>query len=64
MPKRCHSADSNRRNFLKRAGVIGAAATIVAPATAQVIPAAPQERLKAAIPGPLQTAAENHAACE
>ena len=58
MPKRCHSADSNRRNFLKRAGVIGAAATIVPPATAQVIPAAPQERLKAAIPGPLQTAAE------
>jgi acetolactate synthase-1/2/3 large subunit len=58
MPKRRHSADSSRRNFLKGASLVGAAAAITAPEAAKAIPAAPPERLKAAIPGPLQTAAE------
>src|SRR5215467_1878016 len=58
MPKRRHSFGSSRRNFLKGASFVGAAAAIVPPATAGAIPAAPQERSKAAIPGPRQTAAE------
>jgi acetolactate synthase I/II/III large subunit len=58
MPKRRHSADSSRRNFLKSAGLVGAAAAVVPPVAAKAIPAAPQERLKAAIPGPRQIAAE------
>jgi acetolactate synthase I/II/III large subunit len=58
MSKRRHSTDSSRRNFLKSAGFVGAAAAVVPPVAANAIPAAPQERLKAAIPGPRQTAAE------
>jgi acetolactate synthase I/II/III large subunit len=58
MPKRRHAAGSSRRNFLKGAGFVGAAAAVVPPVAANAIPAAPQERLKAAIPGPRQTAAE------
>ena len=56
MSKR-RSADSSRRNFLKSAGLAGAAAAMVPPATANAVPAAPQTR-KAAIPGPRQVAAE------
>ena len=58
MPKRRHSTESNRRNFLKGASLVGAAAAIVPPAPGNAVPAAPQERLKATIPGPLQVAAE------
>jgi len=58
MPKRPDTAGSNRRNFIKGAGLVGAAAAVVPPVAANAIPAAPQERLKAAIPGPRQTAAE------
>ncbi len=58
MPERRHSAGSSRRNFLKGAGFVGAAAGIVPPVAAKAIPAAPQERLKAAIPGPRQAAAD------
>src|ERR1700757_4386907 len=58
IPKRRHSPDSSRRNFLKGASLVGAAAAIVPPASGNAVPAAPQERLKAAIPGPLQVAAE------
>ena len=57
MSKRRRSADSNRRNFLKGAGVVGAAAAMVLPATANAVPAARQIN-KAAIPGPRQVAAE------
>jgi acetolactate synthase I/II/III large subunit len=57
MSKRRRFADSSRRNFLKGAGVAGAAAAMVPPTTANAIPAAPQIR-KAAIPGPRQIAAE------
>jgi acetolactate synthase I/II/III large subunit len=57
MSKRRRSADSSRRNFLKGAGVAGAAAAIVPPATVNALPADPQIR-KAAIPGPRQIAAE------
>jgi len=60
MSKRRHSEDSSRRNFLKGAGVAGAAAAIVPPAPANAIPADPQIR-KAAIPGPRQIAAETMA---
>ena len=58
MPKRRNLRDSSRRNFLKSAGLVGAAVAIAPPVTANAIPTAPQERLKAAVPGPLQVAAE------
>jgi acetolactate synthase-1/2/3 large subunit len=58
MSKRRHSPDSSRRNFLKGAGLVGAAAAVTPPVAAQAIPAAPQQRLKAAVPGPRQIAAE------
>jgi acetolactate synthase-1/2/3 large subunit len=57
MPKRSSSPDAARRNFLKGAGLIGAAAA-VAPPVANALPAAPPTRLKAAVPGPQQIAAE------
>jgi acetolactate synthase-1/2/3 large subunit len=56
MPER-RIADSSRRNFLRAAGLAGAAAA-VAPPAATAFPAAPQEISKAALPGPLQTAVE------
>jgi acetolactate synthase-1/2/3 large subunit len=56
MSKRRQSADSSRRNFLKGASLVGAAAA-VSPGAASAAPAAP-EPLKAAVPGPLQVAAE------
>ena len=46
-----------RRNFLKGATLAGAAA-LAAPSAAGALPAAPQEKLKAALPGPLQIAAD------
>jgi acetolactate synthase-1/2/3 large subunit len=58
MPKRRSLPDSDRRNFLKGAGVIGAAAAMMPPAAANAIPAAPQPAVKAAVPGPRQIAAE------
>ena len=48
MPKRRNLRDSSRRNFLKGAGLVGAAVAVTPPVTANAIPAAPQERLKAA----------------
>src|ERR1700751_2614458 len=57
MSKRRELADSSRRNFLKGAGVAGAAAAIVSPASVTALPADPQIR-KAAIPGPRQIPAE------
>jgi acetolactate synthase I/II/III large subunit len=57
MPKRSSSPDAARRNFLKGAGLIGAAAA-VAPPVANALPATPPTRLKAAVPGPRQIAAE------
>ncbi len=64
MPQHRNLRDSSRRNFLKGAGLVGAgaaaaaAAAVTPPVTATAIPAAPQQRLKAAVPGPLQVAAE------
>ena len=58
MPTRRRSVCSSRRNFIKGAGFVGAAAAVLQPVAAKTIPAAPQERLKAAMPGPRQTAAE------
>src|SRR5262249_44544815 len=46
-----------RRNFLKGASLAGAAA-LAAPTAANAIPAPPQPKLKAALPGPLQIAAD------
>jgi acetolactate synthase-1/2/3 large subunit len=59
-PKRNKSNDSpaiGRRNFLKGATLAGAAA-LSQPVAANAVPAAPQERLKAAVPGPKQMALE------
>jgi acetolactate synthase I/II/III large subunit len=58
MPKRRHSPQSSRRNFLKGAGLVGAAAAVTAPVAANAIPAAAPPKSKAAVPGPLQIAAE------
>jgi acetolactate synthase-1/2/3 large subunit len=58
--KRNKSNDSpaiGRRNFLKGATLAGAAA-LSQPVAANAVPAAPQERLKAAVPGPKQMALE------
>jgi acetolactate synthase I/II/III large subunit len=56
--KRRQSSASSRRNFLKGAGLVGAAAAVAPQVTATAAPVAPQPQLKAAVPGPLQTAAE------
>jgi acetolactate synthase-1/2/3 large subunit len=67
MPKGRNSTKASRRNFLKGAGLVGAAAATAAapPVAANAFPAAPQdrlqERLKAALPGPRQIAAETTA---
>src|SRR5271169_2893069 len=49
---------ASRRNFLKGAGLVGAAAAVTAPVAANAMPAVPEEKLKAALPGPRQVAAE------
>ncbi len=67
MSKGRSSTKASRRNFLKGAGLVGAAAATAAtpPVTANAFPAAPQdrlqERMKAALPGPRQIAAETMA---
>jgi acetolactate synthase I/II/III large subunit len=61
MPKRRSLPESSRRNFLKGVGLVGAAAAVTPPVAANAVPAAAQDRLKAAIPGPLQIAAETMA---
>ena len=60
MPKRRQDADSSRRNFLKGAGLVGAAAAtaVAPPVAAGAMPAAPLSKAKAALPGPRQIAAE------
>src|SRR5258708_37950447 len=60
MPKRRQSPDASRRNFLKGAGSVGAAAAaaVPPPVAANAMPAVAPEKLKAALPGPLQIAAE------
>ena len=57
MPQRRSSADSGRRNFLKGAGLVGAAAAVAAP-VAKAMPVASQPRAKAALPGARQIAVE------
>ena len=59
MSKRKTSPAIGRRNFIKGAGLLGAAA--LTPAQAQAQAAAPKARLKAAPPGPIQMAAETQA---
>src|SRR6266567_2853955 len=56
MKRRSNAPDVARRNFLKGASLAGAAA-LAAPTAANAIPA-PQPKLKAALPGPLQIAAD------
>ena len=58
MPKRRQQPDASRRNFLKGAGLVGAAAAVTAPVATNAMPAVPAEKLKAALPGPRQVAAE------
>jgi len=58
MPKRRNAPDSSRRNFLKGAGLVGAAAAVTAPVAATAMPVETPEKLKAALPGPRQVAAE------
>ncbi len=59
MSKRSPSAAANRRNFLKGAGLVGAAAAVAAPVAANAMPAAQLEKSKIGLPGPLQVAAES-----
>jgi thiamine pyrophosphate-dependent enzyme/TAT (twin-arginine translocation) pathway-exported protein len=61
MPKRRNAAGSSRRNFLKGAGLVGAATTVTPPVAGNAVPVAAPERLKAALPGPRQIAAETMA---
>jgi acetolactate synthase-1/2/3 large subunit len=56
MSKRHNFADSNRRNFLKGAGLVSATALTPLAASAQV--SAPKQKLKASVPGPTQIAVE------
>ncbi|HTC04697.1 MAG TPA: twin-arginine translocation signal domain-containing protein, partial [Xanthobacteraceae bacterium] len=58
MSKRRQPSDASRRNFLKGAGLVGAAAAVTPPIAANAMPAVPAEQLKAALPGPRQVAAE------
>ncbi len=60
MPKRRPLPDPGRRKFLKGATLAGAAAAVtpVAAAAQGAAPVAPREDLKAAAPGPIQTALE------
>src|SRR5947208_10782846 len=55
--RRSNPPDFARRNSLKGASVAGAAA-LAAPTAANAIPAPPQPKLKATLPGPLQIAAD------
>jgi acetolactate synthase-1/2/3 large subunit len=59
MSKRRPSAAANRRNFLKGAGLVGAAAAVAPPVAANAMPAAPLEKAKIGLPGPRQVAAES-----
>ncbi len=59
MSKRRQPADANRRNFLKGAGLVGAAAAVTPPVAASAMPAAPLEKAKIGLPGPRQVAAES-----
>jgi acetolactate synthase-1/2/3 large subunit len=63
MSKGRNSTKASRRNFLKGAGLVGAAAAtaVTPPVAANAFPAAPQEKLKAAVPGPRQIVAETMA---
>ena len=56
MSKRHNFPDSNRRNFLKGAGLVSAAALTPLAASAQV--PAPKQNLKASVPSPTQFAVE------
>jgi acetolactate synthase-1/2/3 large subunit len=56
MSKRSNLPNSERRNFLKSAGLVGAAALTPGAASAQA--PAPKPNLKAAVPGPRQIAVE------
>jgi len=59
MPKRRNDPPAvGRRNFLKGAGLVGAAA--LAPAAAKAQAVTPRANLKAAVPGPAQYAADYH----
>jgi acetolactate synthase I/II/III large subunit len=60
MPMRRKEPDSSRRDFLKGAGLVGAAAAaaVTPPVAAGAMPAAPLSKAKAALPGPRQIAAE------
>jgi acetolactate synthase-1/2/3 large subunit len=58
MPRRGHSPDAGRRNFLKGATLAGAAALTVPAAAATPPQALPRPRPKAAVPGPRLAAAE------
>ena len=57
MSRRHYSPTSSRRDFLKGATLAGAA-TLASPGAANAVHAASPTKLKAAVPGPLQTAAE------
>jgi acetolactate synthase-1/2/3 large subunit len=52
------SPQASRRNFLKGAGLVGAAAAVAPSAPANAMPAIQSEKSTAALPGPRQIAAE------
>ena len=60
-PRRDNSPAIGRRNFLKGATLAGTAAAITAAPAANAVPTAPAAKLKAALPGPRQIAADTQA---
>jgi acetolactate synthase I/II/III large subunit len=58
MSEHRHPSQASRRNFLKGAGLVGAAAAVTPPVAANAMPAVAPEKLKAAVPTPRQIAAE------
>jgi acetolactate synthase I/II/III large subunit len=58
MSTRRRSPQASRRNFLKGAGLVGAAAAVTPSVAANAMPAVQPEKLIAAPPGPRQIAAE------
>ena len=58
MSKHRLSPEASRRNFLRGAGLVGAAVAVTPPVAANAIPAVQSEKLKAALPGPRQIAVD------
>ena len=64
MPKRRNAPDSSRRNFLKSAGLVGAAAAVTAPVAATAMPVAVAGKTQGRAARPAAGRGRDHAAGE